>query len=372
MTSPAPTDALPAPFHPDPVPVVVVVDEGYFGHEAIVDELGPGFDVTFADGLSPLVNAVAGRALPLVLTPQALAPQSGVELLAALTQRRVDFIGLLMLDDDREPVGPGVHVMVRRPLRPGQLAEHLKAAALLRGQWLHTVQRRDALGHDIARLRDGLRHDVRGYLQSIIGLSSLLLELERPQRKAEDELVDFVGRILSSAERLDRYIDHIGDWLQLSRKPLEPTIVDLGELALEVVAEVRSRHTKPPELLTTLTPPPCPRVPGDARILGLALRHLIDHCLEQTGKAEVAVVAHASGWSLTVRDHAFKQLPATYRACAYELFERAAGGTGVQLAVVAKVAQRLGGKTRLEAHPDGGHLFSLDLPDKANEPSGPQ
>lgn len=343
------------------VPVIVVVDEGYFGQEALVDELGPGFDVAFAEGLAAVMSAAASRPLPLVLAPLALAPESGAEVLAGLEARRLDFVGLLLLDDDRDVAGPGVHVLLRRPLRPGQLVAHVRAAAALRARMLSTLTQRDVLSADIGRLRDGLRHDVRGHLQSIIGLTSLLVELERPQRQADDELLDFLARVLSSAERLDRYIDHVGDWLQVARRPFEESIVDLGELALEVVAEVRARRKVTPELLFSRPAPPLARVPGDARMLSLALRHLIDHCLDQTGHAEVEVLPRGHGFALTVRDLADKTLPPTHRARAFMLFERAAGGTGVELAVVAKVAERHHGQVGLEVHPEGGHLYGLEL-----------
>lgn len=344
------------------VPVIVVVDEGYFGQEAIVDELGPGFDVAFAEGIVAAMSAAASRVMPLVLAPQALAPESGAEVLAGLDARRLDFVGLLLLDDDHDAVGPGVHVLLRRPLRPGKLGAHVRAAASLRARMLSTLVRRDALSEDIGRLRDGLRHDVRGHLQSIIGLTSLLVELERPQRQPDDELLDFLTRVLSSAERLDRYIDHVGDWLQVSRRPVEASFVDLGELALEVVAEVRARRKIAPELLLARPSPPLVRVPGDSRMLSLALRHLIDHCLDQTGHAEVEVIAQGHGFALGVRDLADKALPPTHRARAFTLFERAAGGTGVELAVVAKVAERHEGRVGLDLHPEGGHLYWLELP----------
>jgi signal transduction histidine kinase len=347
---------------PSAVPVIVVVDEGYFGQEALVDELGPGFDVAFAEGLVATMSAAASRPLPLVLAPQALAPESGAEVLAGLHERRLDFVGLLLLDDEHDAAGPGVHVLLRRPLRPGQLVAHVRAAAALRARMLTTLGQRDALSNDIGRLRDGLRHDVRGHLQSIIGLTSLLVELERPQRQADDELIDFLTRVLSSAERLDRYIDHVGDWLQAARRPFEVSIVDLGELALEVVAEVRARRKVAPELLFSRPAPPLARVPGDSRLLSMALRHLIDHCLEQTGHAEVEVLPTGHGFVLGVRDLADKTLPPTHRSRAFVLFERAAGGTGVELAVVAKVAERHGGEVTLEPHPEGGHLYRLDLP----------
>ena len=370
LPPPIPSDALSAGAHPaSPVPVLVIVDEGYFGQEAIQDELGPSFAVAFAEGLGGALTAMSSLSCPLVMAPHSLDPQTGDEVLSELAAHRFDFVGLLLVDDDTDLVGPGVNIIMRRPMRPGALAQHVRAAALTRHQLLASVERRDALSRDIERLRDGLRHDMRGHLQSVIGLGSLLLEIERPTRQPDDETIDFLNRILASAERLNRYVDHVGDWLHQSRKPLERAYVDLGELVGEVVAEVRAHRNRKvaPEDdgLRIATPDVAhlgARVPGDARALGLAVKHMVEHAYDQGVGAEITLEPTTMGWAIRVRDFAERTLPPSHRARALNLFERAAGGTGVQLAVVAKVAERHGGLARLEAHPERGHWICLELP----------
>ena len=56
------------------VPLLVLIDEGYFGHEALHGELGEGFDVRFASGPLPLVTAMGELACPIVMAPRTLDP----------------------------------------------------------------------------------------------------------------------------------------------------------------------------------------------------------------------------------------------------------------------------------------------------------
>lgn len=355
----------------DRVPVLVIVDEGYFGHETLQEELGPEFDVHFATSAAE-AHAALGPALdwPLVLAPRALDPEPGDALLAALARERHAFVGVLMLDDEAAGVPPherlaeGVHAIVRRPLRPGMLRLHLQAAAAQRAQVRRAARVGRDLTVDLARLRDGLRHDLRGQLQSVVGLASLVLELERPRRAPDDEVLDFVARIMAAGDRLTRFVDALGDWLNASRRPLEPAAVDLGELLVEVVAKVRTHCADPAALAIEPADPVAltARVRADPRMLALALEVLIERALALSGRALVRLERGGEGCTLSVSDVAPMTLPAAQRPKAFDLFERVAGGDGLGLAIVQKVAERHGLEARLEPLAEGGHAARLTWP----------
>jgi len=80
-------------------PVLVLVDDGYFGHETLHEELGPTFDVRFASGPLETHAAMTTLAWPIVLAPRTLDPVPGDVMLADLDRQRYDFIGALLLDD---------------------------------------------------------------------------------------------------------------------------------------------------------------------------------------------------------------------------------------------------------------------------------
>ncbi len=356
------------------VPVVVLVDEGYFGQEALTDELGPGFDVHFESGPVCAHGVMSVLSWPIVLAPRALHPMPGDVMLAEFARHRYDFVGLLLLDDeplDRLP--DGVHAIVRRPLRPGTLRLHIEAALAMRTRLLAERAGCTRMGHDFAQLRDGLRHELRGQLQSVVGLASLVLEIERPKRPAGDELIDFVERISAAGDRLTHLVDALGDWLNASRRGFEPAVVDLGELVAEVVAKVRSARTTNVGAVTVegLEPGVVARVSGDARMLHKALETLIERALAQTKLARVRITRDVAGWSLVVSDVCPRMLPVAQRDKAFELFERVAGGDGIGFALVRTIAERHGATVKLAPLAEGGHEAVLTLPwDHASQPAG--
>ncbi len=353
------------------VPVVVLVDEGYFGQEALTDELGPGFDVHFESGPVCAHGAMSVLRWPIVLAPRALHPMPGDVILAEFARHRYDFVGLLLLDDeplDRLP--EGVHAIVRRPLRPGTLRLHIEAALAMRTRLLAERAGYTRISHDFAQLRDGLRHELRGQLQSVVGLASLVLEIEAPKRPEGDELIDFIQRISAAGDRLTHLVDALGDWLNASRRGFESAVVDLAELVAEVVAKVRSARTTGAGAVTVegLEPDMVARVSGDARMLHKALETLIERALALTKQARVRIARSESGWSLAVSDVCPRSLPAAQRDKAFELFERMAGGDGIGLALVRTIAMRHGATVTLAPLASGGHEAVLTLPWSAMSP----
>lgn len=354
------------------VPVLVLVDDGYFGHETLQEELGPSCEVRFAAGPIEAHTTLgaegpfAGR-WPVVLAPRTLEPLPGDVVLAELDRHRYDFVGLLILDEDVDRLGDGVHGIVRRPLKPGALRTHVLAAAATRERFMRERGDGARLWEDLGRLRDGLRHDLRGQLQSVVGLASLVLELEAPKRAPDDEFIDFMNRIAASGTRLTHFVDALGDWLNCARRPVERAVVDVGELVAEVVAKARSaaEHQGTPRDIGMQPPDPSAlgaTVSADPRMLQKAIETLVDKALQASQRAHVRVERAPDGWRVAVSDVCPKALPASQLTRAFSLFERVAGGDGIGLALVAKVAERHQARVELAPLPTGGHEVVLTWP----------
>lgn len=377
----APVPAMPARFAPEVTPVLVVVDAGYVGHEAVADELGPAFEVHVAEGALDAIARVPTLATPIVLVPDALDAIQGHRLLAELDALGMDFVGLLMIDDfagvPRPTPGSGISGLVKRPLAPGTLGFHVGAAAVVRERQRAAGRRGQSIRGDLDTLRDGLRHELRGQLQTVVGLASLVLELERPQRAPGDETLDWLARITAGGERMTRLVDHLCDWLHLSRRDLEPGVIDLAELVLEAVAGSRVAHkpraarirTEPPNLIATVA-----QIRADGRAVAKAIHHMIDNALRFDPAPEPEVVvtltadAATGGYTVAVADRG-PGLPDAALERVFRLFDKHAhdpkkpAGPGLGLAIVKKVAERHGGRAWLVKNVDGpGLTVSLYLP----------
>jgi signal transduction histidine kinase len=350
-----------------PVPVLVIVDEGYFGHEALGDELGPSFEVSVATGLGGALAAIAPLECPVVLAPRTLAPVTGDAVLDALTSHRFDFVGLLMVDDDLPTTSRGAHAIIRRPLKPEAFVDHIRVAASMRARLLDATTRRSELERDFSRLDHVLAHDLKGHLHAISGLLSLALELG-DKSSLDDETRLFLSRASASGVRLSELIDGVSDWLRVSRRHLEPAIVDLGELLLETVAELR--FPRPDASIILLTEAPldlCARVPGDARAIGLAVQRLLENPLRLKSRVAISLEPTPRGFAFVV-DSADTTWTASECERAFELL--APGPRELHsLALVALVAERHAGTIAFSPREGGGHRAVFELPCASEWPS---
>src|SRR3546814_13608872 len=97
-------------------------------------------------------------------------------------------------------------------------------------------------GHTLS-LHDALpicgSHDLRAPLRTIEGFSRLLSE--RYADKVDDTGRDYLARVRKAAGRMDDLIGALLKMSRVSRSPLTLEPLDLGQIAHDVVAELRDR-----------------------------------------------------------------------------------------------------------------------------------
>ena len=148
----------------------------------------------------------------------------------------------------------------------------------------------------------------------------------------------------------------------------KPHSIDLSQLLEATAQELQGR--KPG---VAWSPGAAPiHVLGDARGLQILLRNLLDNALKYSGlqdqAVELSLGVEGANALLSVRDHgpgiAESALPHVfepfYRADAART--RGAGGFGLGLHLVQRIAVAHGGEVKVENAPGGGALFSLRLP----------
>lgn len=209
-------------------------------------------------------------------------------------------------------------------------------------------------------------HEVRTPLTAVLGFAKTLMN--RREILSADEQAEILGRIVSSGERLERILMDLLDLnaftngvAQLHRAPAR--MRDVVDRVLEetdttgrvVVVEV-------PE--TLMAEVDAPKV---ERILSNLVRNAVKYTPAGT-PIEIHAERLAGGTMLSVDDRG-PGIPEDHRAAIFQVFRQGpmrvshAPGTGIGLALVARLAELHGGRAWVEDRPGGGASFRVVLPD---------
>lgn len=209
-------------------------------------------------------------------------------------------------------------------------------------------------------------HDLKAPLRGIDGYSRLLLDDYGD--RMDDEGRYLLNMVREGAGRMYQLIDDLLLYSRLERRAVVTSEVDLpalvGQLIAERQSEIQARHV---EVLTDIQ---CARVNAESEGLAQALRNLIDNALKFTpehgARIEISAIPQDNSCLLWVRDNGIG-FDMKYHDRVFEIFQRLHHaedypGTGIGLALVRKVMQRIGGRVWAEAVPNGGATFFLELP----------
>jgi two-component system OmpR family sensor kinase len=209
-------------------------------------------------------------------------------------------------------------------------------------------------------------HELRTPLASIRGYAELFrmgaardpAEVEKAMQRIEDEAAR-MGVLVEDLLTLAR-LDEIAETPHIA--------VDLGALAEDAVSDARATA---PDRAIALAASPDTTVLGDAHQLRQVLGNLLRNALVHTPAGtpiEVSVRNGDGRVRLQVRDYG-PGLPTEDADALFERFWRAEGGrergragAGLGLAIVAAIVDAHGGEVGAANAPDGGAVFSVDLP----------
>ncbi|HET9732008.1 MAG TPA: ATP-binding protein [Acidimicrobiales bacterium] len=211
-------------------------------------------------------------------------------------------------------------------------------------------------------------HELRTPLTGIIGFASLLSRREVPA----DQARGFNDEILSQARRLERVVRLLEIVAAAGANRLEVQVeaVDVGRLLTAAAARWTERLGGEPRLEVNL-PPGLSAVAGDARWIDIAVDEMLDNALKfsapgspvrltaasHQGTVDIAIADSGPGMSSEEIEAAFADFE---QGDASDT--RSAGGLGLGLAVVKRVAAAHGGEVRCESVPGTGSTFVLRLP----------
>src|SRR2546421_556666 len=217
-----------------------------------------------------------------------------------------------------------------------------------------------------------ISHELRTPLAAIYGSAQTLqrrdLNLDDGTR---ERLLDV---ITAESERLTRIAGDIllANTLDSGRLRLETGRVDLGDLANDVVQEMRSAFAERQDITISLAPVNGgTQVSADPDKLRQVLINLIDNAVKyspECGRVEVEVEPRDSGIRVVVRDEGIG-IPGNEQQRIFGKFyrvdpqlSRGVGGTGLGLYICRELVRRMQGRITVESREGAGSTFCVDLP----------
>ncbi|HLA62083.1 MAG TPA: response regulator [Nitrospiraceae bacterium] len=228
----------------------------------------------------------------------------------------------------------------------------------------------EAANKELEAFSYSVSHDLRAPLRAVDGFAQAVLE-DYGQRLPE-EAQRYLQTIRQGAQRMGDLIDDLLAFAQLSRQPLTRRAVDTGKIVREVLEELsRQRDGRQIEVRVG----ELSACQGDPGLLRQVWVNLLSNALKFTRKTESAVVEigsaleqgetiffvrdNGSGFDMQYAEKLFGVFQRLHRE---EEFE----GTGVGLAIVARVIHRHGGRVWAEAETDRGATFYFTLEGATN------
>jgi signal transduction histidine kinase/ligand-binding sensor domain-containing protein len=222
----------------------------------------------------------------------------------------------------------------------------------------------EAANNELEAFSYTVSHDLRAPVRAINGYSQMLLKEHAAEltpgalRKLEI--------ITTRTKRMGTMIDDLLTFSRLGRQALLPTSVDMTALVRGLVQELL-----PADGRVTVQVGQLPSASVDASLIRQVWINLLSNAVKFSSAVEKPVVSvggHGRGNAIVywVKDNGVG-FDMIYQDKLFRVFERLHSqdefeGTGVGLAIVARVIKRHGGRVWAESRPGQGATFSFELP----------
>jgi signal transduction histidine kinase len=230
-----------------------------------------------------------------------------------------------------------------------------------------TAELQEAL-RELEGLSYTLAHDLRSPLRAMTGFSEILADQFAPALGGAGR--DYTRRIVQGARRMDILIRDLLAYGRLTREELVLEDVDpeavLAEVLGDLAAEIRERRAQVDVL------GPLPRLRGHRGMFAQAASNLISNAIKFVPpgvepRVTIRAERRMSRVRLWVEDNGIGIDP-RYHAVIFGIFQRlhtatAYAGTGIGLAIVRKVMERMGGAVGVVSEPGRGSRFWIELPE---------
>lgn len=223
----------------------------------------------------------------------------------------------------------------------------------------------ESLNKELESFSYSVSHDLRAPLRSIDGFSKIILE--DYDEKLDDTGRDYLHRIRAATQRMGHLIDDLLALSRITRMELKLKAVDLSALALGIADEIKQRDPSrevewriQKDLITR----------GDDELVKIALTNLMENSWKFTSKKDHATIEVGSttingektyfvrddgaGFDVRYVQKLFAPFQRLHAAADYP-------GTGIGLAIVQRVINRLGGRVWAEGEEGKGATFYFTI-----------
>ncbi|GIJ46958.1 hypothetical protein Val02_38440 [Virgisporangium aliadipatigenens] len=218
-------------------------------------------------------------------------------------------------------------------------------------------------------------HDLRAPLRAMNGFAAMIEE-------EHGHLLPEAGRrqlakVRSAAQQMGQLIDALLAFSRLQRQAMNVAPLDPADLVRDVWDELAPDREGRDVTLDVGDLPGCD---GDVRLLRQVFGNLLGNAVKYTAKVEQARIEvggrvdgseveywvrdNGAGFDMRYADKLFKVFQRLHRASEFD-------GTGIGLALVARIVSRHGGRVRAEGSPGEGATFHLVLPRTTTDERAP-
>jgi len=220
------------------------------------------------------------------------------------------------------------------------------------------VMRADALA-TLGRMAAHMAHEIRNPLGIIRGAVQRL----QSSRSVAEKDRELLGFLPEEVDRLDQIVTR---YLRFARvEPLRPTMEDPAALVNEVLSMARRELADGGITVNLSTSPAVPKTLLDAQRIKQALLNLLlnaAQAMPEGGRIDVRITAEKRWIHITVSDTG-RGIPRGDLKMIFEpFFTTKERGSGLGLALVAKVVEEHHGRIKASSGPENGATFILSLP----------
>lgn len=211
-----------------------------------------------------------------------------------------------------------------------------------------------------------ISHDLRTPLRAIDGFSQLVLEDYYDE--LDDVGKDYLKRVRAATQRMGTLLDDLVELFRLALMDIEHQPIQLSSVAHQIA---RSLQESDPSRPVRFSIAPDLNTVGDARLLRLALEHLLGNAWKFTAKHEQAKIEFGLrqvGQELVyyVQDNGVG-FDMRYAGKLFNAFQRLHSpgeysGSGIGLALVQRIIHKHGGRIWGESQEGQGAVFTFTLP----------